>query len=766
MAITAGSRFVGGSSKSAATSLVVATTVQLSVGEVAVLVVSCDNTATSDLTDGTSNEITSVTDASGNVWSKVSECREGSAGAGAGAVVAVFRSRITTQLNSSGNITANFANSITARAMAGYRYTVGTGKTLRVAGTIQYAATEAADPPSMAISGLTSKEYLFFRAIGFERDNDDVAAQFVATTNYTTLAASGTTGAGAATNMSAGGEFRIVTATGETSNPSTSPGTGDHAHLFIAFEEADFELLAPASPQTDDVWVAVVHSLDQTAHTMDAAWTEVYQGNGGSTTSRLSVWRHRYAGSTPSLIVGHGSAAITGAIFAARGIKRTGDPVNVVGSGGSGTDASAEHSGITPSVDGCLLLLINGAAPNLTRTPPTDWTAEFEDTAGGTQNCYTGAAGSIAVHSRIQPTAAATGTVVDTLSGSGAWASVLIALAPDIIAAGEGYGLGSGFARAVGLGAHGGAGPSQSFGPPRAHAQGTHGGTGPATSFGAPVALAQGTHGGTSPVGQNTDVPYVIAHGLSSRTTSAPAWGHAYLDGHGMKVVVAGEGFAVIRAFVRANAQGVKTGVGYDNLYDGGEVNGTSAKGGAGASFAHGDARSLGHILKAGAASAISIGAPHAYSRATKTALGFGLAYGAPRLEVFGVKVGGGAAGEGFAHVFGYGRILLAGEHGGATSVLAAGGPRGLVAGMKTGIGLAYADLFERLMLEGLHGGQGFGFDPAFTLAQGAKSGAGFGLGRGHAYLLVNGSLLVVLYPIASATGPALYEPMIGAAEV
>lgn len=237
VAIAGVGAFVTAEDKTSGTSIAGTTSAALEAGNVGILVVSCDNTATSDSTDGTSNEITSVTDTAGNTWSKISECREGSAGAAAGAVVAVFRSKITSELASGATITANFANSVAASAMTGYEFTVTAGNTLGVAGTTQFSAAEGVDPPSMAHSGLASKEYLFFRGMGIERDGPDVVGQFVPTTNYTGLTVSGTTGGGSATNSTAAGEFRIVTATGETSNPSTSPGTGDIASLFIAFEE-------------------------------------------------------------------------------------------------------------------------------------------------------------------------------------------------------------------------------------------------------------------------------------------------------------------------------------------------------------------------------------------------------------------------------------------------------------------------------------------------------------------------------------------------
>jgi hypothetical protein len=83
-----------------------------------------------------------------------------------------------------------------------------------------------------------------------------------------------------------------------------------------------------------------------------------------------------------------------------------------------------------------MLVACDGSADDNNRsTLPTSFTATFEDTAGGTQNCYQTTAGtpdgSVACHYRIWTTGP-TGNFTDTQAAADAWASVLIALKPEI----------------------------------------------------------------------------------------------------------------------------------------------------------------------------------------------------------------------------------------------------------------------------------------------------------------------------------------------
>src|SRR5687767_11189013 len=105
-----------------------------------------------------------------------------------------------------------------------------------------------------------------------------------------------------------------------------------------AAASGDITLGAPSgTPAVNDYWLAAIHSSDQVAHTF-SGWTQIAQGNGGGTTSRLSVWYHRYAGSTPNLVVGHtGGQSPIGGIISFRGVKTTGNGTAGIGTIGQGT---------------------------------------------------------------------------------------------------------------------------------------------------------------------------------------------------------------------------------------------------------------------------------------------------------------------------------------------------------------------------------------------------------------------------------------------
>lgn len=197
---------------------------------------------------------------------------------------------------------------------------------------------------------------------------------------------------------------------------------------------------APASPQVNDVWIAAVHTANQSAHTF-TDWTQIFQENGGTvdrTNSRLSVWWFRYAGSTPNLTVTHAGAdgSPGGGIAAFRGCKTSESPVNTLGTKGEGTDATIEILGITPSVPDCMLVAIDGAGDDNARTVvPSGFTAAFEDfNIGGSQFCFLNSAGapdnSVALYWKIH-TSGPTGDFAATQAVSDSWISILLALEPD-----------------------------------------------------------------------------------------------------------------------------------------------------------------------------------------------------------------------------------------------------------------------------------------------------------------------------------------------
>src|SRR3990167_6645322 len=170
----------------------------------------------------------------------------------------------------------------------------------------------------------------------------------------------------------------------------TSPNAGAEGSA----GSGNITLGAPASPSNGDIWIAVVHSSDQVTHSF-TGWTQIVQGNGGGTTSHISVWYFRYAGSAPNLVVTHSAGASPiGGIRAFRGCKASGSPAGSVGVILGGTDGSIESNAITPTIQGSCLLVCNGSADDNNRTAlGGDYAVAFEDTAGGTQNCYLTTAG-------------------------------------------------------------------------------------------------------------------------------------------------------------------------------------------------------------------------------------------------------------------------------------------------------------------------------------------------------------------------------------
>lgn len=183
----------------------------------------------------------------------------------------------------------------------------------------------------------------------------------------------------------------------------------------------------------DDVWIAAIHSTDQVAHSF-TDWTQIVQGNGGSTISRLSVWYHRYAGSNPNFVVTHTAGGpILGGIVAFRNCLATGSPVDVSSAIAAGTVANIAHTAVTPTVDETKLLAINGAGDDNARTLLTGYTSLLEDVLAATQNAYVttlGVDGSVSIFQKNSNIAqsVSSGTVTVVQAAADAWAATLIAL--------------------------------------------------------------------------------------------------------------------------------------------------------------------------------------------------------------------------------------------------------------------------------------------------------------------------------------------------
>lgn len=213
---------------SAGTSIALTTSATAEAGNLVVVAVGKDNTATAD---SQTSEVSSITDsAGGNSWAKLGEYCNGEGAAAAGAVVSLWASILTNQIASGGTITANFSDSPASSAISAWEFTIGTGSTISV-DSLQVLANDLADPGSMSISGLSSVERLYVRATAVERNT----GTWTVTSSYTAMAIGLANTGTAATSMEVGGEFRILTGTGDTSDPTWAGA--DNASVYVAVLE-------------------------------------------------------------------------------------------------------------------------------------------------------------------------------------------------------------------------------------------------------------------------------------------------------------------------------------------------------------------------------------------------------------------------------------------------------------------------------------------------------------------------------------------------
>lgn len=185
--------------------------------------------------EGTSQADTSqlsIADASSNTWIKLAE-RTFSAGApNDGVTVAMWVSKITTQINNGANITVTSTSARVAQATGAWEFTADGGTlTFGGAGFFATASSAVADPASQTLSSLPSREYLFLHATGSEGGTTTTFS-----TNYNETWDTETGGGAVASNVSIHGEYRILTATTDSVNVASTTDR-DHAQVYAAVHE-------------------------------------------------------------------------------------------------------------------------------------------------------------------------------------------------------------------------------------------------------------------------------------------------------------------------------------------------------------------------------------------------------------------------------------------------------------------------------------------------------------------------------------------------
>lgn len=224
--VSVGTLGTGAEGASADSTLTLTTSAALEAGNVGVLGVVSDNAGAT----GNTNHHTSVTDSGSNTYTKIYEYTYSPGSTAAdGVTVSIWVVRPGSDLASASTLTINQSANTAEKCASFWEFT--SGAALQMAGTQQTEGSNQGNPTSMAISGLTSKEYLFFRVIGKEINS---TTALTATASHTAI--DGTRSRNNAAAVLIRGEFRILTGTGDTSAPTMNVIT-DTANIFVALEE-------------------------------------------------------------------------------------------------------------------------------------------------------------------------------------------------------------------------------------------------------------------------------------------------------------------------------------------------------------------------------------------------------------------------------------------------------------------------------------------------------------------------------------------------
>lgn len=197
------------------------------------------------------------------------------------------------------------------------------------------------------------------------------------------------------------------------------------------------------------------------------------------------------------------------------------------------------------------------------------------------------------------------------------------------------------------------------YGSALAHAE--KGGEGEVTGLDGGILVAHGEKGGEGRA-RLVDAPYVLGFGQHEGIAHALVVDHGYLEAEGEKSVTAGIGYAVIRGHPALFVEGLKAVDGYAVTREVAEALAHGEKGGNG----WGRSRDAGHLLSLGEKGAEGYGASRdsvaGFALGEKGGLGYGLNADGPYLLVFGQKLGGTTAAEGFAYSFQPSRLVAFGS--------------------------------------------------------------------------------------------------------
>ena len=194
-------------------------------------------TDNNDTTDGATSLHTSIVPSDGSAtFSKLIEFTNGQGAAAAGATISLWMGIGTASfLSTLDDLQVELAAAVTAKALGMWAFSRDAALTITQDPTTATRADDGADPGSMTLSSLTSREYLCLRATAAESNS---ATGFTPTSGFTQTGNFNgtTTGGGGAANMAVRMEWIISTATSFTSDPTLF--SADCASVMVALYEA------------------------------------------------------------------------------------------------------------------------------------------------------------------------------------------------------------------------------------------------------------------------------------------------------------------------------------------------------------------------------------------------------------------------------------------------------------------------------------------------------------------------------------------------
>jgi hypothetical protein len=233
MAITGGTQIASSGSKTAGASYAGTTSAAAAVGDLLLLAVVMDNESTGN---GAASNATGVTDGAGNTWAKVSEYQADGGVIDGGVACALFYCKVTAALSSGATVTVAFGASTSAKAFYITKFSSSSAVAVE-SSTGGFSTIDQSAVPALTLSGLDSREHLFFRVMATEAAPPRSNA-YIPSTGFTLGAEFGTTGQSAATNVWGQVEYMIATGTGGTSQ--ATPGNGAiyaHSGVMLALYE-------------------------------------------------------------------------------------------------------------------------------------------------------------------------------------------------------------------------------------------------------------------------------------------------------------------------------------------------------------------------------------------------------------------------------------------------------------------------------------------------------------------------------------------------